>query len=89
MSKLPSFDRIDVIGRKTAKVASFALGAVMLALLIGLCGAWSFATPILIGGVAGLALAGFVFRRLLALEQAKVLEFARSYRMGDVVFGLR
>lgn len=39
MSKLPSFDRIDAIGRKTAKFASFSFGVVVLALVLGYFGA--------------------------------------------------
>lgn len=89
MSKLPSFDRIDVIGRKTAKFATYSLGILLLALFFGALGGWVIAKPLLVVGVTGLVLSAVVFRRMLSYQEAKVQEFARVYRNGDFLLGLR
>lgn len=88
MSKLPSYQRIDDLGHTTAKFATCAILAVMLALFFWAIGGWAIAKPLLILGGAGIFLSGLVFRRLLSLQDAKMREFIMSYRRSDYLLGL-
>lgn len=88
MSKLPSYNRIDQLGRKTAKFATYSMLVVLLGAFFALFGGWALAMPLLAAGTLGLAGSAWYFKHLLSLEEAKLVEFAMEYRRGDLMLGL-